>query len=185
MFSEQQVIEACIRGDRSAQEALYKKFSGKMLAICKRYLKDIELAQEAFQLAFIKVFKHLKDFSYKSSLETWMTRIFIHEAINQLRANKRLALQVNIDDPNLQIPQTFNAIPDQFDADLVLLLMEKLPENYKIVLMMYAIDGYTHKEIGEKLNMPEGTSRGYLTRARSMLWQMYQQEMKRHESRRI
>ena len=185
MFSEQQVIEGCIRGDRSAQQALYNKYSGKMLAICKRYLKDFELAQEAFQLAFIKVFKHLGKFEFKSSLETWMTRIFIHEAINQLRVGKRLALQVNIEEPHLKLPEHFNDVPEQFDAELVMILLEKLPENYKIVLMMFAIDGFNHKEIGEKLNMPEGTSRSYLTRARTMLWQMYQQELQRHESRRI
>jgi len=185
MFAEKQVIEGCIKGDRLSQEALYNRFSGKMLAISKRYFKDIELAEDAFQEAFIKVFSHLKNFTFQSSLETWMTRIFINECINKLRSLKRLALQVNIDENTRQIPENYNEAPDRFDSELVMMLMEKLPENYKIVLMMYAIDGFSHKEIAEKLNMPESTSRSSLTRARSMLWLLYKNEIKNHESRRI
>ncbi len=185
MFAEKQVIEGCIKGDRLSQEALYNRFSGKMLAISKRYLKDIELAEDAFQEAFIKVFNHLKNFTFQSSLETWMTRIFINESINKLRSMKRLSLQVNIDENIRQIPENYNEAPERFDSELVMILMEKLPENYKIVLMMYAIDGFSHKEIAEKLNMPESTSRSSLTRARSMLWQLYKNEIKNHESRRI
>jgi RNA polymerase sigma-70 factor (ECF subfamily) len=185
MFAEKQVIEGCIKGDRLSQEALYNRFSGKMLAISKRYLKDIDLAQDAFQEAFIKVFSHLKNFTFQSSLETWMTRIFINESINKLRSLKRLALQVNIDDNTRQIPENYTEAPERFDSELVMILMEKLPDNYKIVLMMYAIDGFSHKEIAEKLNMPESTSRSSLTRARSMLWQLYKNEIKNHESRRI
>ncbi len=185
MFAEKQVIEGCIKGDRLSQEALYNRFSGKMLAISKRYLKDMEMAEDAFQEAFIKVFSHLKNFTFQSSLETWMTRIFINESINKLRSLKRLALQVNIDENTRQIPENYNEAPERFDSELVMLLMEKLPENYKIVLMMYAIDGFSHKEIAEKLNMPESTSRSSLTRARSMLWQLYKNEIKNHESRRI
>jgi RNA polymerase sigma factor (sigma-70 family) len=185
MFSEKKVIEGCLKGDRIAQETLYNHFSGKMLAISKRYLKDMAQAEDAFQDAFVKVFAHLKNFSFQSSLETWMTRIFINESINKLRSLKRLTLQVSIDENSRQIAENYEDAPDQFDSELVLLLLEKLPENYKIVLMLYAIDGYSHKEISEKLNMPESTSRSSLTRARSMLWQLYKKEIKNHESRRI
>jgi RNA polymerase sigma factor (sigma-70 family) len=185
MFSEKQVIEGCIKGDRLSQEALYNRFAGKMLAVSKRYLKDMALAEDAFQDAFVKVFTHLKNFTFQSSLETWMTRIFINESINKLRSMKRLALQVNIDDLSRQIPENYDQAPDKFDSELVMILLEKLPENYKIVLMLYAIDGFSHKEIAEKLNMPESTSRSSLTRARSMLWLMYNKEIKNHESRRI
>lgn len=185
MFSEKQVIEGCIKGDRLSQEALYKRYAGKMLSVSKRYLKDLDLAEDAFQEAFIKVFLHLKNFSFQSSLETWMTRIFINESINKLRSMKRLALQVNIDEQTRQIAENFEDVPDKFDKELVMLLLDKLPENYKVILMLYAIDGYSHKEISEKLNMPESTSRSSLTRARSMLWQMYTKELKKHESRRI
>lgn len=185
MFADKQVIEGCIKGDRLSQQALYNRFAGKMLAISKRYLKDPDIAEDAFQEAFIKVFSHLKGFTYQSSLETWMTRIFINEAINKLRSMKRLALQVNIDEQTWQIPENYQEAPEKFDSELVMILMEKLPENYKIVLMMYAIDGYSHKEIGEKLNMPESTSRSSLTRARSMLWQLYKNENIEYEFRRI
>jgi len=185
MFSEKQVIEGCIKGDRLSQEALYKRFSGKMLAVSKRYLKDLDLAEDAFQEAFIKVYTHLKNFSFQSSLETWMTRIFINESINKLRSLKRLALQVSIDEQTRQFPEINQEAPEKFDSELVMILIEKLPENYKIVLMLYAIDGFSHKEISEKLNMPESTSRSSLTRARNMLWQMYNQEIMKHESRRI
>jgi RNA polymerase sigma-70 factor (ECF subfamily) len=102
-----------------------------------------------------------------------------------LRSLKRLALQVSIDDQTRQFPEINQEAPEKFDSELVMILLEKLPENYKVVLMLYAIDGFSHKEISEKLNMPESTSRSSLTRARSMLWQLYNQEIKKHESRRI
>lgn len=185
VFAEKQVIEGCLKGDRLSQQALYNRFAGKMLALCKRYLKDMEHAEDAFQEAFVKVFNNLKKFSFQSSLETWMTRIFINEAINKLRAEKRLSLQVNIDESTWQIPDIKEEAPEKFDSELVLMLLDRIPENYSVVLMLYAIDGYSHKEIAEKLNMPESTSRSTLTRARHMLWQLYNNEITRHESRRI
>lgn len=184
-FAEKQVIEGCLRGDKLSQEALYNRFSGKMLALCKRYLKNIEHAEDAFQDAFVKVFNNLKKFSFQSSLETWMTRIFINEAINKLRAEKRLSMQVTIDESNWQIPELKEEAPEKFDSELVMILLERIPENYSVVLMLYAIDGFSHKEIAEKLNMPESTSRSTLTRARGLLWQLYKNEIKSHESRRI
>ncbi len=185
MFSEKQLIEGCLKGDRLSQKHFYNRFAGKMLAISKRYLKDLEQAEDAFQDAFIKVFANLKSFNFQSSLETWITRIFINEAINKLRTLKKLSLNVNIDDVAFYLPEDKAELPDNFDYDLVMMLIEKIPENYKIVLMMYAIDGYNHKEIAEKLNMPESTSRSSLTRARNLLWQMYNKEIIKHESRRI
>lgn len=185
VFAEKQVIEGCLKGDRLSQEALYNRFSGKMMALCKRYLRNLELAEDAFQDAFVKVFHNLKKFSFQSSLETWMTRIFINEAINKLRAEKRLSMQVSIDETTWQIPEIREDAPEKFDSELVLMLLDKIPENYSVVLMLYAIDGFSHKEISEKLNMPESTSRSTLTRARGLLWQLYKNEIKSHESRRI
>jgi RNA polymerase sigma factor (sigma-70 family) len=185
VFAEKQVIEGCLKGDRMSQEALYNRFSGKMLALCKRYLRNLELAEDAYQEAFVKVFNNLKKFNFQSSLETWMTRIFINEAINKLRAEKRLSLQVSIDETSWQIPEIREEAPEKFDSELVLLLLGKIPENYSVVLMLFAIDGFSHKEIAEKLNMPESTSRSTLTRARGLLWQLYKNEIRSHESRRI
>jgi len=83
------------------------------------------------------------------------------------------------------MPETKSELPDNFDYELVMLIMEKLPENYRVVLMLYAIDGFSHKEISEKLNIPESTSRSSLTRARTLLNQHYKQVIIQHESRRI
>ncbi len=185
VFLEKQVVDGCLKGDRICQEQLYNRFSGKMMALCKRYLKDLDLAEDAFQNAFIKVFKYLTKFNFQSSLETWITRIFINESINTLRSSKRLALQVSIDESFMQMPEINDEAPDKFDSEMVLMLLDKIPENYKIVLMLYAIDGYSHKEISEKLNMPESTSRSTLARARNLLWNLYKNELTNHESRRI
>jgi len=185
MFSEKQIIEGCLKGDAISQKALYNRFAGKMMAISKRYLKTIEYAEDAYQDAFVKVFANLKTFSFQSSLETWITRIFINEAINKLRTLKKLSLNISIDDYALNMPETKSELPDNFDYELVMLIMEKLPENYRVVLMLYAIDGFSHKEISEKLNIPESTSRSSLTRARTLLNQHYKQVIIQHESRRI
>ena len=125
VFAEQQVIEGCLKGDRLSQEALYNRFSGKMLAVCKRYLKEMELAEDAFQDAFVKVFSNLDKFSFQSSLETWMTRIFINEAINKLRANKKLALQVSIDETTWKMAEIKEEAPEKFDSELVLMLLKQ------------------------------------------------------------
>ncbi len=185
MFAEKQIIEGCISGDRQSQQILYNKFAGKMMAICRRYIKDTDYAEDAFQEAFVKVFHNLKKFAFQSSFETWITRIFINESINKLRSLKRLVLHVSIDEQTWQIPEKIDLNIDKFDKELVMMLIDKMPENYSVVLMMYAVDGYSHKEISEKLNMPESTSRSTLTRARNMLGQMYKKAIVNHESRRI
>ncbi len=185
VFAEKQIIEGCLNGDRLSQQTLYNRYAGKMLALCNRYLKDIEHAEDAFQDAFVKVFSHLKNFTFQSSLDTWITRIFINEAINKLRTLKRLALQVSIDENTWQIADNIENAPDRFDKELVLMLLNKLPENYSVVLMLFTIDGFSHKEIADKLNIPESTSRSTLTRARNMLGQLYKNEITSHESRRI
>lgn len=167
--NEKYLIQECIKGNRNAQEVVYKKFSGKMLAICKRYIKDQSLAEDAFQEAFIKSFNNLSKFSFKSSLETWLTRIFINESINMLRANRKLQLQVRLDEMNYDLPELEDSNKEEYDSELILMLLEKIPENYATVLMLFAIDGFNHKEISEKLNISEKNSRSILSRARASL----------------
>ena len=167
--NEKYLIQECIKGNRNAQEVVYKKFSGKMLAICKRYIKDQSLAEDAFQEAFIKSFNNLSKFSFKSSLETWLTRIFINESINMLRANRKLQLQVRLDEMNYDLPELEDSNKEEYDSELILILLEKIPENYATVLMLFAIDGFNHKEISEKLNISEKNSRSILSRARASL----------------
>ncbi len=181
---EKQIIEGCIKQDRMCQGQLYQRFSGKMLAICQRYTKDKEMAEDAFQNAFVKVFRYINNFNFQSSLETWLTRIFINESLNLIKSAKRLSLQINIEDVPFQLSENSNDVPENFDSELVLMLLNKIPENYKVVLMMYAIDGFSHKEIAETLNMPESTSRSTLSRARNLLLNLYNNELDSHETKR-
>ena len=173
------IIKGCIKGNRIAQNALYRKYSGKMFAICRRYLKDEFLAEEAFQDGFIKVFNNIKYFQSKSSIETWMTRIFINESINKIRSNKSIALFVEISDNQKELNKPEETVCDRLDYETILVVFDQMPNLYRSVLMMSVIDGYSHSEIGVKLGITDNNSRSILNRARQMLKKLYLQQDKK------
>lgn len=166
MLGEQELIDGCRRGDRSFQRALYDRFSRKMLVVCLRYSKSSAEAEDILQEAFVKVFQGIKDFRQESKLETWITRIMVNTALNAQRKKLYLFPMVDVEDTNLTTEEV--SITGMNVQDL-LEMIQSLPQGCQVVFNMFAIEGYSHKEIADMLGISEGTSKSQYARARSLL----------------
>ena len=171
--NETQIIKRAARGNREAQQKIFERHSGKMLSICRQYVKDIHHAEEVMLNGFFKVFTHLPDFKNEGSFEGWMRRIMIRESISFLRTLKK----VELSDEHLEASQEFtDTITSELNVAHIQSMIDSLPEGYKMVFVMYAIDGYKHSEIAKMLNISEGTSKSQLFKARKMLQEKLEKE---------
>lgn len=166
MLSEHELIEACRKGDRASQKALYERFCKKMMVVCLRYSKSSPEAEDILQEGFVKVFQGLKGFRQDSKLETWMTRIMVNTALNHHR--KKLYLYPMVDVEDIDLPETEVSLSGLHFTQLLEIIQE-LPQGCQVVFNLFAIEGYGHKEIAEMLGISEGTSKSQYARARSLL----------------
>lgn len=166
---EEELIEGCLKGNRKSQRQLYEYYSGNFLSICMRYVKDRELAQDVLVEGFMKIFESLSQFKGEGSFEGWMKRVMVTQALITLRKNKKLAMEINLDEPDLN----FSIAPDLNDLEVedLLQLVAALPLGYRTVFNLYAIEGYSHREICTMLDISENTSKSQLSRARAILQQ--------------
>ena len=161
------VIE-CVKGNVRAQQKLFDKFARKMLGVCLRYAKNTEQAEDVLQDGFVKVYSKLKDFKMEGSLEGWIRRIMVNTALDQIRKNGKLLGDTNIDDVGYKIENNAFVFEGLVAEDLMK-LVQAMPTGYKVVFNMFAIEGYTHFEIGETLGISENTSKSQYSRARAYL----------------
>ncbi len=163
----QALIKDCISGSQLAQKKLYDLFSPGMYGVCLMYSRDSEEAKDILQEGFIKIFQKLKQYSGKGSFEGWMRRIFINSALERYRVKQ----SVSMVDKDMEVlaGEMDENITDQLSANDLLAMIRELSPQYKMVFNLYAIEGYSHKEISKKLNISEGTSKSNLSRARSIL----------------
>ena len=136
-----------------------------MLSVCRQYIKDIQQAEDVMITAFMKVFVNLKNFESKGSFEGWIRRIMVNESISFIRAQKKVSF---LEDEYYK-EEGFNNIESNLSVDDIQNLIDNLPEGYKMIFNLYAIEGYKHKEIAEMLGINEGTSKSQLSHARKML----------------
>jgi RNA polymerase sigma-70 factor (ECF subfamily) len=162
---EKELIEQAVESNRHAQHQIYSKFSPKMLGVCRQYIKDLHLAEDVMITAFMKVFTSLKNFKHEGSFEGWIRRIMVNECISFLRVQKKVKF---LEDENFQ-GESSNNIESQFSVDDIQFLIDSLPDGYKMVFNLYAIEGYKHQEIAEILQIKEGTSKSQLSHARKIL----------------
>ena len=167
--NEQQLISEAIANNRQAQQQLYSKYASKMLSVCRQYIKDIHYAEDVMITGFMKMFTNLKKFEHKGSFEGWIKRIMIHECIDYLRVKKNSFNHKDIDDVVYSEEEGDYEMEGDFSIDDIQLLIDNLPDGYKIVFNLYSIEGYKHNEIAELLNISEGTSKSQLSHARKML----------------
>ncbi|MCA0960234.1 MULTISPECIES: RNA polymerase sigma factor [Flagellimonas] len=165
--NEKQLIKKSIKGDQQAQKLLYEKFSPKMLGVCRQYIKDLHFAEDVMVNGFVKMFNHLGSYQYKGSFEGWVRSIMVRESISFLRKKQFVVY----DDDAVEVrEEVLGPISDGLlDMEYVQHLIDGLPEGYKAVFLLYAIEGYGHKEIAEMLAISEGTSKSQLFKARKML----------------
>ncbi len=163
---ETKLIQRAAKNNREAQHVLYELHAPKMLSICRYYIKDVHKAEEVMLNGFFKVFKHIKTFKSEGSFEGWVRRIMVREAISFLRQQKHIEFAAEDD----YLEQDYsNNINTNIEVAQIQQLIDGLPEGYKMVFVMYAIEGYKHHEIAELLSISEGTSKSQLFKARQML----------------
>ena len=161
-MTEDLLIQGCLRNEASAQ------YSPKMLSVCYRYAKSREDAEDMLQEGFIKVFTQIHQFQNRGALEGWIRRIIVHTCINNLKKNKKFSDSVDIIHA-ASVPVREENIPSILQAKQVVECIRLLPMGYRTVLNLYAIEGYSHKEIAAILDIEESTSRSQYTRAKAML----------------
>ena len=168
------IVKGCISGKRKAQEQLFKRFSDEMFGVCLYYSKDYTEAEDTLHEGFMKVFQKISQFQGKGSLAGWIKRIMINTALEKYRKHTQMyAIGEDID-------AELDIVPERVTQDLavqdLLNLVRELSPQYKMVFNLYAIDGYSHKEISEMLGISEGTSKSNLARARYILQEKVKQK---------
>ena len=167
-MTEEAILQGCLHNQPVAQRELYNRFSPKMLAVCYRFAHNREDAEDMLQESFIKVFSQIHTFQNKGAFEGWIRRIIVHTCINHLKKNKRFNESVDIiNASSIQVRE--ESIPSIVQAKQIVECIRLLPIGYRTVLNLYAIEGYSHKEIAEMLDIEESTSRSQYTRAKQML----------------
>jgi len=164
---EQELIKGCLRRDRAAQKRLYDTFSGKMYALCCRYVKDSMEAEDVLITAFTKILEKIDQYKHEGSFEGWIRRIVVNEALTWLRRNRNMYLETELEAADYE--PDYQSLSDSLEAEDLLKIISELPSGYRIVFNLYAIDGYSHKEIAEQLGISENTSKSQLSRARTYL----------------
>ena len=161
------LIESCIKGDRAAQKVLYDRLAPRMFPVCIRYVGDREQAEDILQEGFITLFTRLDTYKGDGSFEGWARKIFVTTALMELRRKDALKMSDDLEMARGMKTETVTQLQSIGYKDLMKLITQ-LPPGFRTVFNMYAIEGYSHKEIGEILGISETTSRTQLSRAR--LW---------------
>lgn len=163
--NEKELIRQAINNDRMAQKHIFTTYSPKMLGICRRYIKDIHLSEDVMIKGFVKIFSSLQSFSFQGSFEGWIRKIITNECISFLRSKKQLFYT----EETYYFEEIHDEINQQFSVEEIEKLIDSLPNGYRIVFNLYAIEGYKHSEIAKMLGISEGTSKSQLSHARKIL----------------
>lgn len=187
-MNENNLIALCIKKDQKAMTELFEKYSYALKTTCRRIVKDSDEASDVFQEGFIKIFNQLNTFSAKSSLYSWMNRIMINTSLQHIR-NKNIILtsldinEMDVKEPDEEIGNTFFEFLEEMDGESIMNLLYLLPDRYRIVLSLFAIDGLKHSEISEKLGISNDLSKKIVSRARIKLVELVKE--KQNEYRKI
>jgi RNA polymerase sigma factor (sigma-70 family) len=168
--SDQELLEGCRKQKGDAQQALFNKYAAKMKGICYRYVKDDMEAEDILVTAFMRVFNKIEQFKGEGSFEGWIRRIMVNESLTYLRKKRSMFVETELEEADRE--PDFNNLANELETEELLTMISTLPPGYRIVFNMYAIDGYSHKEIAEHLGISEGTSKSQLSRARNLLQSM-------------
>lgn len=167
-MDELTLVNNCIKGDPKAQRTLFERYAPKMLGVCLRYADSQEQAEDVLQDAFIKVFTKLDHYSGDGSLEGWIRRIIVNTSLDQIRKNAKFMTNVSVDDVEYKLDFDGQILSTLMEKDL-LQLINDMPVGYRTVFNMFAIEGYSHKEIAEELSITENTSKSQYSKAKAYL----------------
>ncbi len=164
---EEELINGCRRGSHHAQQRLFDLYSSRMYGVCLRYVKNAMQAEDVLVMAFTKVFDRISQFKGEGSFEGWIRRITVNEALTALRRSRMMMIETDLERADRE--PDYDQLSDHLEAEDLLKMIEQLPPGYRVVFNMYAIDGYSHREIAEQLGISENTSKSQLSRARVYL----------------
>ncbi|MGS2762097.1 RNA polymerase sigma factor [Sinomicrobium sp. M5D2P9] len=176
---ETKLVKKASENNREAQHELYKKYASKMLSVCRYYIKDEQFAEDVMITGFFKVFTYIGTFRKEGSFEGWVRRIMVRECISFLRKEQSLSFLEEEGAP--AIKECGAPGYTEMDTEDIQLLIDGLPDGYKTVFLMYAVEGYSHKEIAATLRISESTSKSQLFKARKMLQEKIK-ELKKREN---
>lgn len=170
-IDERELINGCLKDDRHYQEQLYRKYAKQMFIVCKRYARDRDEAMDFLQEGFIEVFRKLENFRFEGSLEGWIRRVITYKAIDHLRKENRYQEVTKEFDAELITPEHSFELDSarEIGADRIRELVNELPGKAGLVLKLFVLEGLSHKEIAQYLEISEGTSKSQLNRARLLL----------------
>lgn len=171
--NEKQLIHEATSGNRQAQQALYEKFSPKMLGVCRQYIKDLHFAEDVMINGFVKVFKYLGSFKHEGSFEGWIRKIMVRESISHLRKQQFVVYDNDIIERNDDLGTLQSS---ELDVAHIQLLIDALPTGYRTIFILNTVEGYKHQEIATMLDISEGTSKSQLFKARKMLQEKLKQQ---------
>lgn len=174
--NETQLIKKAAKQHRDAQRQLYEKHAPKMLSVCRQYIRDVHFAEEVMLSGFLKVFMNLHTFKFEGSFEGWIRRIMIRESISFLRKEKEVFFT---EDVQKYTEASWDHINIELEVEQIQELIDSLPNGYRMVFVLYAIEGYKHKEIASMLGIAESTSKTQLFKARKVLQQKVNQQNKK------
>lgn len=169
------IIKHCKKKDLKAQEELYRLFAGKLFAISLKYSRNYQEAEDNLQEAFITIFKKIHQYENKGSFEGWLKRITINTALQTYRKQNVFRI---VDENSIEEAEEVNLREEEISLDFLLKIIQELPDRYRMVFNLYVLDGYSHKEIAELLNISVGTSKSNLARARKNLKQKLEESQK-------
>lgn len=162
----EQLINDCKKNDAKAQEQIYKLFAPKFFGVCLKYSPNYAEAEDNLQDGFLIIFKKITQFQFKGSFEGWAKRIMINTSLQKYRTQVRFLEVVNDEIPEDEIPEIDN---ENVSLDFLMQIIQELPDRYRLVFNLYVLDGYSHKEIAEMLEITTGTTKSNLARARMIL----------------
>jgi len=167
-MSDDELVGLCLKNDVRSQKVLFQRFAPKMMGVCLRYANSSMEAEDMLQEGLIKVFEKLKMYSGKGSLEGWIRRIVVNTALDILRKNKKMKFNTSIDEVEYSLKKE-QYIIEELTANDLMKILQTIPVGYRTVFNMYAIEGFSHKEIAEELGVSVSTSKSQLSRARVVL----------------
>ncbi len=171
-YSERELVEGCVRNERLFQELLYRRYFDAMMRMCMRYTQDRDRALEIVNAGFLRVFLKLHTFAFNGSLEGWIRRLVFHSLSDYYKKHNKPVHFLELEDRDVPISQ--EALSRLYFED-IMKLVDELPDASREVFILYAIEGYTHPEIGERIGISVGTSKWHLSNARKKLKQLIQQ----------
>jgi RNA polymerase sigma factor (sigma-70 family) len=169
-MSDREIILGCLQNNRNYQKLLFDKYSGVLMTVCRRYFPDYELAEDALQDGFIRIFQSLHQFNHEGSFEGWLKKVVVNVALRKIQTERKVRDWLDL--TSAENKEFRCTAIDKLAEEDILTMIGLLPAGYRTVFNMYIMDGFSHKEIAKVLSITESTSRSQLVKARQMLQKM-------------